>query len=136
MGNIGNATRTVHVLDNVKPVITFSPNQNQNHSKRHDVAIKVVDIGGVDNDSLKYIWTTSSSEPSLSEFVLEYNPNELVSSPLNFTGTYYLWAMAKDKAGNLAIKGSGGFELDSVLPVITLNGSNTINIEKAHLIQI
>ncbi|HHT38181.1 MAG TPA: DUF5011 domain-containing protein, partial [Mollicutes bacterium] len=128
-GNIGKATRTINVIDNVKPEITFDPNENNTYSRRSDVAIKVVDIGGVDKESLKYIWTTSSSQPSLSEFVLDYKVNELISTPANFTGTYYLWATAKDMAGNQTIKGSKGFKLDNTEPVIQLLGENPTTID-------
>jgi trimeric autotransporter adhesin len=103
----GNAatqvTRTVNVTDPNPPVITFGTNGNATYAKTRSSTINVTDDTAVDNASLKYQWTTSTTAPSEVSFSLTFTNNNSVSSPAGVSGTYYLWALAKDTGGNTAI---------------------------------
>jgi large repetitive protein len=127
----GNAatqvTRTVNVTDPNPPVITFGTNGNATYAKTRSSTINVTDDTAVDNASLKYQWTTSTTAPSEVSFSLTFTNNNSVSSPAGVTGTYYLWALAKDTGGNTTIERTNAFNLDNTIPVITMTGSSPIN---------
>ena len=61
--------------------------------------VKVTATGTrLDNDSLKYLWTTSASEPmDDTAFTKFTNGSTFVKE--NETGIYYLWVSASDKSG-------------------------------------
>ena len=124
------AIRTVNVIDNAFPMITFNPNGNTTYSKTRNTVISATDLGLMDDDSLKYAWTTSSIQPSLDSFTNAYTNNQTLITPVGVTGSYYLWAIATDTAGNETILGSNVFNLDNTKPVITLTGSSSVNVNK------
>ena len=128
VGNSAEATRTVNVIDNASPVITFSPNGSTIYSRNKDVVIKTSDSGGLNSSSLKYVWSTSATQPSIDLFTSTYISNQAISTPTNLTGSYYLWAKATDKKGNQTIQKSNIFNLDNTKPVITVNGNSVINV--------
>jgi hypothetical protein len=82
---------------------------------------------------LKYVWTTDLTEPSLALFTDSYTNNQSISTPTGASGTYYLWAKAQDVASNQTILSSGAFKLDNVAPVITINGSNLVTVNKGSI---
>ena len=63
--NEASATRTINVIDIESPTITFSPNGNTIYAKSRSTKVTVNDIGGLDNDTLKYVWTKETEEPAL-----------------------------------------------------------------------
>jgi hypothetical protein len=127
-GNEATETRTITIIDNVPPTITFVPDGNNTYAKERIVTINVTDLGIVDNNSLKYVWTTSELEPSLDDLKTSFTNNQTVSTPSDVTGSYYLWVIAKDTKGNETIKRSELFNLDNTAPVITLTGINPVTI--------
>jgi prepilin-type N-terminal cleavage/methylation domain-containing protein len=123
-------TRTVNVIDNVAPVIAFNPNGNTTYAKGRTTNINVTDIGGIDNNSLKYVWTTSDTEPSIDLFTSSYTDDQNISTPTDVSGSYYLWARASDLSENTIIIKSNAFNLDNEAPVIVINGNTDVTINK------
>lgn len=128
-GNKSTASRTVNVIDNIGPTITFTPNGSNIPVKSTSTVIKVVDFGGVNDNDLKYTWSTSTTAPSDSAFTSSYSANMPIDSPSGVSGNYYLWAKATDKEGNSIITRSNDFKIDNTAPVITLNGDNILTVE-------
>jgi prepilin-type N-terminal cleavage/methylation domain-containing protein len=128
-GNNTIVTRTVNVIDNVKPIITFNPNGNTTYVQNSSTTINVSDIGGIVSNSLKYIWSTTNIEPTSDLFISTFTDNQLINAP-SVSGSYYLWAKASDISGNSTTIGSNVFNIDNGKPIITLNGDNSITINK------
>jgi prepilin-type N-terminal cleavage/methylation domain-containing protein len=129
-GNQNTAKRVVNVIDNIAPTITFNPNSNSTYARSRDTVVKVNDSGGLNENSLKYVWTTSTTQPSSSAFTSIYKNNQPVTTPSNVCGIYYLWVTASDKTGNTTVKSSGAFYIDNVNPIITMAGSNPVTVSR------
>ncbi len=129
-GNRATATRRVNVVDNIPPTVSFSPTGNSTYNKSYNVRVSVSDEHSiVSPSSLKYLWKTNTTTPTESNFSSSFVNNISISSPTNVSGGYYLWILAKDSAGNRTITRSNVFRLDNVAPVITIKGSNPVNID-------
>ncbi|MDD2181395.1 MAG: DUF5011 domain-containing protein, partial [Bacilli bacterium] len=128
-GNETIATRTVNVIDNVPPIITFGTNGNSTYAKSRNTMVNVSDThSSINTSSLKYLWNTSTATPSEGSINGAFTNGVTLSTPLDVTGEYYLWILAKDIVGNTIIQRSNGFRLDNINPVITLNGNSTVNV--------
>lgn len=104
--------------DTTGPVITFSPDgTNGSWKKSVTSMIQVTDSGGsgLNNSSLKYVFSTASSATPTNSF----SNGQSVATPANASGTYYLFAKACDNAGNCTTKKSSEYMLDNTPPVIT-----------------
>jgi len=111
--------------DTTKPVITFSPDGTNGVWKKSESSmITVTDSGGsgIDSSSLKYVFSTSSSETPTTSFI----SGGTVSAPSNVTGTYYLRAIACDNAGNCTTATSSGFKLDNTKPTVSISATNNV----------
>ena len=122
IGNIGTATRIVKVVDDVPPEITFSILGNDIYAQSRSTRIDVTDDSPLNANSLKYIWTTSATQPDLLAFTNSYTNNQTISTPASATGDYYLWVYAMDIEGNDQYARTNVFKLDNTPPVITMNG--------------
>lgn len=128
-GNVATRTRTVNVIDNIKPIVTFGTNGNSIWAKNYSTKVTVSDAhSGVNTNSLKYFWSISTAIPGEEAFTTPFTNGTTLNTPSNSSGTYYLWILAKDNAGNTTITGSNGFNIDNTNPVLTLNGSSVVNI--------
>lgn len=128
-GNIATAVRTVNV-DSTLPTITFSLGGNATYAKSHSTKVTVSDsISGINSNSLKYVWTQSTTQPSEADFKNSFGNGGTVYTPSKTTGSYYLWVIAKDNAGNTKIQRSNIFNIDNTPPVITLNGESTMYLD-------
>jgi prepilin-type N-terminal cleavage/methylation domain-containing protein len=128
-GNKANSTRTINVIDNLGPMITFDPNGNAVYGKSRTTIINVSDASNININSLKYVWTTSTVEPSSDLFTSSYTNNQNISTPFA-SGSYYLWIKASDVVGNETVTRSNVFNLDNESPVITLNGDANVILNK------
>jgi len=128
--NETTATRTINVIDNAFPIIDFNPNGNSTYAKSRTTTIDVRDLGIIDNDSLKYVWTLLDTEPQENEFNTTFINGGTVSTPASVSGSYYLWARASDTVGNVTITSSNVFNLDNEKPVIKINGNSSLTINK------
>ena len=119
------------VEDTFAPNITFNPSTANGSIENNKVQIIVTDdITGVDPNTLKYVWTTSSVQPSVEVINNTFNNGDLIDIPNVETNTYYLWVIAKDRKGNQSIVSGGPYTIDNSAPVITINGSNPYFVAK------
>lgn len=129
-GNEASVSREVNVIDSIKPTIAFGTNGNSTYSKMGSTSVSVSDNGMIDENSLMYLWNTSTVEPSEDSFTTKFTNESTIKTPNNLTGAYYLWIIAKDKSGNTTVARSNVFNLDNVPPTIILNGSTSVTINK------
>lgn len=131
----GNQTEFKFSLDNVAPKIELQGGANQGTGEESYTRKIVVtdDIAGVDQDSLKYIWTTSrldnlpAIEAKLATNGISFLSGETITTPAG-AGKYYLQAVAKDTLGNTSWCASWGFDVVSNFTVDSKVGSNLINL--------
>ncbi|HHX16549.1 MAG TPA: DUF5011 domain-containing protein, partial [Mollicutes bacterium] len=123
-------TRTINVIDTESPMISFNPNGNTAYSKERTLTLTVTDVGGLNNDTLKYVWTTSTTEPTEEDFTNSFISGNTITTPSGVSGSYYLWATATDISDNTTTTRSNVFNLDNEKPVITINGNSNITINK------
>ena len=117
-------------VDNDPPVVTFSPANSSKNLDDSKVEVVVTDaITGVNDSSLKYLWTTSSTQPADALIVNSFTNGDKIEVPASPNGNYYLWVLAKDKKGNQVISKGGAYISDNTAPVITLNGSNPSQVK-------
>jgi hypothetical protein len=129
-GNKGTAVRTVTVIDTVAPTVSFGTNGNTTYAKTRSTVVNVTDVGGI--DVLKYLWNTSTTTLIESSFdtATTFTSGDTINTPAGVSGSYYLWILAKDKAGNIKISKSNVFNLDNTVPVITVTGTNPVTLSK------
>ena len=129
-GNDDVATRTVYVTDQTAPTVVFDTNGNSTYAKNYSTTVTVSDMYGVVNPStLKYLWTISNVAPLESAFGTLFTNGATIDTPLDVTGSYYLWILAKDSALNTTIAGSNLFNLDNEKPVISITGGSPYYID-------
>lgn len=117
-------------IDNDPPVITFSPASSSKNLDDSKVEVVVTDaITGVNDSSLKYVWTTSSTQPAESSIINTFTNGDKIEVPASPNGNYYLWILAKDKKGNQIITKGGAYISDNTAPVITVNGANPYQVK-------
>ena len=128
-GNTGKYHSNVFRFDNTAPVITFDKEGDSTPRKNHEVAPTVEPDGmsAIDDSSLKYIWTTSTdiTEGSFDSVSDTFTSGEAVMGS-GYSGEYYLWVIAKDEVGNVAVKRTNStFKFDNTAPTATFdpNGS-------------
>lgn len=101
-GNTASVSRTVIVTDSTAPTVAFSVNGHSDWGTTSTTAVTVSDTeSGVNAASLKYQWTTSTTAPTEASFTTAFTNGGSISR--GTTGTYYLWILAKDVAGNTTI---------------------------------
>lgn len=115
--------------DNVGPIIEFETNGSTTYKRTQGTKVTVTDPSGVNNSTLRYVWTQSTSQPIDSEFNGIYENNSVVSNSKDTGNNWYLWVVAKDLQGNTTYKRTEAFYLDNKLPTaptITSNAQNNI----------
>ena len=129
VGNVATLTRIVNVIDNVAPIVKFEPDKNNEYKKSHNTKVTITDKhSDVDAGNLKYLWTNNTNTPSEDIIDNIFTNGSTIGTTANITGTYYLWVLAKDTAGNITIVRSKEFRLDNTKPIITLKGESVVNI--------
>lgn len=113
--------------DTISSIITFEPNGTNNYIKSSNIKVSVIDQY-LDENSLKYVWTTTEEIPNDEEYVNSFENNGYIAMPLD-NGSFHLHVIAKDTLNNVT-KEYRQFLLDNEAPVITLNGESTITINK------
>lgn len=126
IGNVSSVTRTVTVLANAAPTVAFGMNGNTTYAKSRSTSVTVSDNVAVVAGSLKYQWTTSTTEPTEASFTTTFTNGSTISTPAGVNGGYYLWILAKDTNNNTMIARSNVFNLDNTAPVITMTGSTPV----------
>lgn len=136
IGNKTSANRTVVVQETIPPTISFTPNGNSDYATSANVKVTVSDNVAVDNDSLKYLWTSNLEIPSADDFKFSFENNDVISNDKE--GVNYLWVLAKDIYGNTTIAHSNEYllgktikdMLGTIAPVgttVTASGSYPVN---------
>lgn len=126
-GNTSITGSNVFNIDNGGPLVVFENNGNSIYAKTRSTRVIVSDdTPGLNNGSLKYLWTNSTTTPLESAFTQTFTNNSFLNTPAGVTGTYYLWILASDTIGNKSITQSNLFNLDNTPPVITRNGSASV----------
>lgn len=133
-GNSATVTRTINVIDDIVPIIVFGTTGNSTYAKTRSTTVNMSDAHtGVDASSLKYLWSTSAIEPVESSFNTTFVNGQTITSPSGVTGSYYLWILGKDNAGNLAIARTNVFNLDNAKPVIISVGNSSVTVNKGSI---
>lgn len=115
-------------IDTAAPTVTFNPATATTKLLQNSIEVVVTDnITGVDNTSLKYLWTTSSTQPTESLIINNFVNGDSIQIP-NTDGKYYLWVVAKDRKGNKVITKGGQYTIDNNAPVITVLGSAEVRV--------
>ena len=115
--------------DNAGPTITFEPTGDTTYKRTQGTKVTVTDPSGVNNSTLRYVWTQSTSQPIDSEFNNMYTNNSVVSNSTDTGNNWYLWVVAKDLQGNTTYKRTDAFYLDNTpptAPTITSNAQNNV----------
>jgi hypothetical protein len=79
---------------------------------------------GIKTGSLKYVWTTSATAPTVDAITNSFVSGSTISTPSGVSGSYYLWIAVRDNKDALNIEGAGPFNIDDIEPVITVTGTN------------
>ncbi len=126
-------------IDFTAPTITIEPNGSSGIfvAGSSKPKINVVDQhSGVDASTLKYFWSTTSHEELNEELFTTENAKEFIHEeeiseiPTGISGTYYLYVMAKDKAGNVAFEKSNAYLIDEVAPTVSFDKDGNDDYEK------
>lgn len=134
-------------IDKTKPVIKLeSDGDNDYIGGIEGPTITVTDTrtdekecSGVDTASLKYFWSTASiEEGELSEETFNSNnaktfihSSQITDIPKGVSGTYYLYVMAKDVAGNATFVKSKEYLVDEVAPEVTFDKKSNEEYQKS-----
>lgn len=124
IGNTAIQGSNIFKVDSTLPTITFGTNGNSTYQKNASTTVSVSDDVAVNESSLKYQWTSSTTVPTSESFVQSFTNGTVVNAPASQNGDRYLWILAKDTAGNEKIQSSNVFKLDNTAPTLTLVGSN------------
>jgi hypothetical protein len=128
-GNSYTSTRTVKVIDKTAPTVIFETNGSSTYAKTRNTTVNIKDTyGNVDSNSLRYLWNKSATQPNETSFKTSFRNGQVINTPSNVTGSYYLWVLAKDNAGNTAIIRTKVFNIDNTKPILTLLGNDNIEI--------
>ena len=123
LGNISEEASTQIKIDKTVPTVTFGTNGNSTYAKSQSTKVTVTDSqSGV--ATLKYQWTNSTTAPAASTFTTSFTSGSTITKS-DGTGSYYLWILATDNAGNQTITRSNVFNLDNTAPTCSISGNPT-----------
>ena len=111
------ASLTVTNIDKTQPTVTFGTNGNTSYKKAQSTTVTVSDASGI--NTLKYQWLQSATAPAESSFTATFTSGGTITKSDGTGNNWYLWILAKDKAGNIAIVKSNAFYLDNTAPNTT-----------------
>jgi len=109
-------------IDKTVPTIQFGTNGNTNGAKEHSTTVNLSDnASGLNNSTLKYLWTTTATKPTVEEFDREYETatykgiltNGETLSINKENGMWFLWVSAEDALGNRIVQNTNPFYLDN-----------------------
>ena len=126
LGNISEEANTQIKIDKTSPTVAFGTNGNSTYAKSQSTKVTVTDnLSGV--STLKYQWTTSTTAPAANTFTTSFTNGSTITKSEG-TGSYYLWILATDNAGNQIITRSNVFNLENTINAPALSSSSgTIN---------
>jgi competence protein ComGC len=128
-GGNGSVTAGYIYNNNFTYAINFSIKSGSTYKSSYSVKVNAIAPKlGIKTGSTKYVWTTSATAPAEDTIVNDFVNGDNITTPLNVSGSYYLWVAARDNANNLKIDGVGPFNVDSIPPVISINGSDPVTL--------
>ena len=132
VGTEGNETERYEVtISKSALTVAFVPKEDESYKKEHSTQV----IIGTSNeiDSLKYLWTTKEGGVLESEITNSFTNKQTIIKNSE-SGTWYLWILTKDNAGNTILQRSGKFNLDNGIPTKpTITKKEDENREKVTL---
>ena len=108
-----------YIIDRSRPTITFSQNGNGTMARSRKTAVVVEDNYGVDEASLKYVWSPKE-EITIKEITESFTNGAEIMTPRNIEGNIYLYIYAKDAVGSYIVAKSNAFNIDSLAPQLTV----------------
>ena len=121
----GYARVTLVIDDSTPPVVTIETNGSTAYVAKASTKVTVSDESGIDESSLKYQWTQSSTAPAESTFATTFTNGQVITFT-GQSGTWYLWILSADTLGNKGITGSKSFLLDCIAPSGTISIAGTL----------
>ena len=120
LGNTSTATRTFVVSDSTKPQITIAPEETTKFVQSQSVKITATDNNRV--DSIAYVIIKDGVRGTS-------NPiNNGGSVTLNSTGNYQIEVTATDDSGNVEVKTSKTYMIDTTKPELVFN-NETLSVD-------
>ena len=142
-GNKSEAETKVVRIEKILPTVTFNPNgSNGEYGQSFITVVTVEDLGtfvsGVNATSLKYIWKTSTATLTEADFAnaTSFASGDQIETPADVSDNHYLWILAKDNAGNVAIVRSENFLVDQVKPTVEFDKNENTTYEKEHKVTV
>ena len=115
------------VIDTTAPTVKFGTNGSTTWKKSQSTTVTVTDNIALNTSSLKYLWNQSTTKPSESSFTASFTSGNTITKNTGTGNNWYLWILAKDKAGNTTIVRSNAFYIDNTAPTITANNNSSSN---------
>ena len=115
------------VIDTTAPTVKFGTNGSTTWKKSQSTTVTVTDNIALNTSSLKYLWNQSTTKPSESSFTSSFTSGNTITKNTGTGNNWYLWILAKDKAGNTTIVRSNAFYIDNTAPTITANNNSSNN---------
>ena len=121
-GHAGNGYAKISrvIYDEVPPTVTFGTDGSTTYVAKASTKVTVGDESGIDESSLKYQWTQSTTAPAASTFTETFANGETITFS-GQGGTWYLWILAADTIGNTSIISSKSFIIDCIAPSGTIS---------------
>ena len=114
-----------YIIDDIAPTVTFTPNVGENVQKEYTVTVGVqdnIEEVGVNENSLKYQWTQSETQPTKESFTESFENGQTITKNTG-DGAWYLWVYAEDNVGNETIRRSEAFYFDNTAPTVNVEYS-------------
>ena len=122
-----------YIIDDEGPVVKYVPNGSQAPKKEYSVKVEIEDDMeevGVNENSLKYQWTQSETEPAKESFIESFENGQTITRNTG-DGKWYLWVYAEDNVGNETIERSEAFNFDNTAPIVSVEYSTKERTEEA-----
>ncbi len=135
--NAGNYVEKedIIVIDTKVPRIIFTPDGNTTFANSQSTVVTLEDYSMI--ASAKYVWLQDNEVvPDDFKFEGTFSTGDTIITPSNITGSYYLWVMVEDKAGNVVKKVSNEFRVDNQAPTITFAPNGEMDYKKTHKTQV
>lgn len=105
------------LIDRTKPVIEFDPDGDENKEVNVSTRVNVLDlVSGVDEDSLRYIWSMSQNPLDEHANWQAFQNNSTLTHTDENDGDWYLHIRATDRAGNESYEISQRFRIEHEKP--------------------
>ena len=117
--------KILYLLDDEGPTVELSKNGENQICMESSTLVQIEDVfSGLNEDSIKYVW--SDKETITKDEITEFFTNgEIINTPRNIDGNYYLYIYAEDLVQNETIYKSNVFKIDSLAPTIEVKNNPT-----------